>query len=415
MTERLYYDDAYLTAFDAVVLRCQAQDGQHRVLLNQTAFYPTSGGQPHDTGVLIAGAIRHTVTDVVADADGNVWHTIGMPLPEGSAVHGEIDWPRRFDHMQQHLGEHVLAGAIHELLGGYTIGLHMGASTSTIDVTMPDKRLRLTEAEVLTLEETVNGRLQQNLAVKCWFPDAQELQRLPLRKPPPAVNNVRIVDVGGIEMVACGGTHPATTGQAGQLKVLDTQPARGKMRVSFVCGMRTVRYFHALYNTAVQAGRLLSSSPEALADATSKMVANMANLRAELAQMKKASVLAQADRCLLSAQPLPRGWKLAAAELNDADMDSLGSAAAHLTASPGVIALLAAAAETGYTVVFARSADVDLDMRKVIQQAGVRGGGRNDFARGAAESPASLAKAEQFVIHEAGSARSENTQNSEQY
>ena len=155
--------------------------------------------------------------------------------------------------MQQHLGEHVLAGAIHELLGGYTIGLHMGASASTIDVTMPDKRLRLTEAEVLTLEETVNGRLQQNLAVKCWFPDAQELQRLPLRKPPPAVNNVRIVDVGGIEMVACGGTHPATTGQAGQLKVLDTQPARGKMRVSFVCGMRTVRYFHALYNTAVQA------------------------------------------------------------------------------------------------------------------------------------------------------------------
>ena len=166
------------------------------VALDQSAFYPTSGGQPYDTGTL--GNVR--VVDVTVE-DNVVWHRLDGALRVGDSVHGEIDWPRRFDHMQQHGADHVLAGACYELFGGVTIGLHLGEEVSSIDMTLPGGRTHLTEAEVDQLETLVNERIQRDAPVRCWFPGEEELSSLPLRKKPTVTEHVRIVAFGDYEMV----------------------------------------------------------------------------------------------------------------------------------------------------------------------------------------------------------------------
>ena len=171
MTDRLYYADSYLTEFDAQVLEVQG----NRVRLDRSAFYPTSGGQPFDTGYL--GEAR--VTDVESVA-GEVWHTVEGTLREGERVHGRIDWPRRFDHMQQHAGEHMIANAVYRFFDGFTIGLHIGAEVSTIDVELPDGRMRLSPEDIARVEDDVNAHIQQNLPIRCYFP--QDVDALPLRK-----------------------------------------------------------------------------------------------------------------------------------------------------------------------------------------------------------------------------------------
>ncbi|MBQ7455112.1 MAG: alanyl-tRNA editing protein, partial [Clostridia bacterium] len=215
-TERLYYDDAYLTEFDARVVSVRA-DGW--AALDRSAFYPTSGGQPYDTGVLERGADAFRVTDVSVQ-DSVVWHRVGEGLREGDRVHGVIDWARRFEHMQQHAADHMLAGAAWELYGGVTIGLHLGQTDATIDMELPGGRTRLTQEEADTLEALVNARVQRDDPIRCWFPSAEELETLPLRKRPTVSEHVRVVAMGDYEMVACGGTHPATTGQIGPVKIV---------------------------------------------------------------------------------------------------------------------------------------------------------------------------------------------------
>ena len=157
MTERLYYDNAYLTEFDAQVLDCRP-DGEHfRVLLDRSAFYPTSGGQPFDTGTLG----RAKVVDVNVDG-GDVWHTVTEPLSVGETVHGRIDWVRRFDHMQQHAGDHMIAGALHRLMGGVTIGLHISSDIATIDVAMPEGVTRISDEEIQRIELDAGFHLRKN-------------------------------------------------------------------------------------------------------------------------------------------------------------------------------------------------------------------------------------------------------------
>ena len=158
MTERLYYEDAYLWEFDGTVTRVREgkKQGTWAAALDRSAFYPTSGGQPFDTGRLVFAEGEASVTDVEADREGEVWHTLDRPVAEGTAIHGIIDGKRRTDHMEQHGGEHMLAGAIWEKLQGTTIGLHLGQEDSTIDVTLPDERTHLTEEEIRMLEDTVN-------------------------------------------------------------------------------------------------------------------------------------------------------------------------------------------------------------------------------------------------------------------
>ena len=225
MTLRLYYENPYLKEFEGKVLECRRAGAEWEVRLDRSAFYPTSGGQPFDTGVL--GESR--VLDVFVDKSGEVWHRVDAELSEGETVTGKIDWERRFDHMQQHAGEHMLANAAWRLLGGHTIGLHLGKEEVSIDMDLPEGRTHITPEELHALEDDVNQRIQRDVPIRQWFPTEEELKALPLRKAPTVTEHVRVVQIGTEEYCACGGTHPSSAGQIGLVKILEARPSKGKL------------------------------------------------------------------------------------------------------------------------------------------------------------------------------------------
>ena len=381
MTDRLYYNDSYLKEFYAVVEKVSERNGRTILALNRSAFYPTSGGQPYDAGTLNEAR----VTDVFVDAEGEVWHEVDANFAVGEAVHGCIDWARRWDHMQQHGGEHMIAGAVYELTGGMTIGLHLGAEFSSIDVEFADGATHISDEMIARIEDCVNARIQQDAPIRCWFPEPHELSTLPLRKRPTVKEHVRIVAMGDFEMVACGGTHPSSTGQIGLVKIVGAAPARGKLRLSFVCGWRAVEDYRKNYDCAWAAANLLSTRPEMLTHSIGNLQLRLREAELALGRLRREKLFGELDALLAGAQVLPGGGRLVCAEL-EADAGLLKDAASNLIAAESVVALLAAKAGEKYNFVFARSADLKYAMGALLSGAlkplGGKGGGRPDFAQG---------------------------------
>ena len=380
MTDRLYYDDAYLTEFDATVTECEAAAGGFRVRVDRSAFYPTSGGQPFDTGTL-GGA---SVLDVSVSVDGDVDHLVDRPFNVGESVHGVIDWPRRFDHMQQHAGDHMIASALWRLYGGVTIGLHLSHEVSTIDVAMPEGVTHLSSEDIRKIEADVNERIQRDVPIHCWFPKEDELKRLPLRKPPTVTEHVRVVAIGEDEMVACGGTHPRSAGELGLVKIVGAAPARGKLRVSFLSGNRALRDYLSIYDIAHETAALLSTAVE-------NLPAHVASLRETLRQAEWQLNRLRRDEAvsrILSedAPALPDGTRVAAMML-EGNIDLIKDVASEVIKRPKMAVLLGVMTEADRAAfVFARSADVDIHMGQLLMKAakplGGKGGGRPDFAQG---------------------------------
>ena len=389
-TNRLYYDNAYLTQFDAQVVAVRERDGACEVALDQSAFYPTSGGQPYDTGVL--GGCR--VTDVTVENDV-VWHRIDGTLKEGDAVHGEIDWLRRFDHMQQHGGDHVLAGACYELFGGETIGLHLGETESSIDMTLPGGRTHLTAEEVTLLEDTVNARIQRDDPVRCWFPEEEELNALPLRKKPTVTEHIRIVAFGDYEMVACGGTHPDTAAQLGVVKVISCAPARGKMRLTFVAGMRAFKYLQACATAATKIAREVSSDIPGAYDAYIRERDTAREARQTLMQSLTDAAI---EILKNSGEALIDGGMLYVRHLPFLDRAALLHAASVLSKNQSAVCLLSCPDKNGCAVIFLRSADRSEDMSALLRASGARGGGKPDMAQGSAADESVLAAAKALLV-----------------
>jgi len=378
MTDRLYYDNAYLTEFDATVLEIRA-DGMVR--LDRSAFYPTSGGQPYDTGTLEGSR----VLDVIVDK-GEVWHKVDAPLTEGQSVHGKIDWPRRFDHMQQHGGEHMLAGEVYRQLGGNTIGLHLGHDDSSIDCELPGGRVHLTEEEIRSLEDAVNAHIQADAPCRCWFPSAEELASLPLRKAPTVTEHVRIVAFGDFEMVACGGTHPSTAGQIGLVKIIDARPARGKLRLTFLCGSRAFADYRLRFDALGKAAELLSARAETFYDNVARLKEENYALRMEILKIRRDTALSQVQKAGNS--PVLR------MVFEGIGIEALREAAAQAISQGCEYALMASKEENGHLTVFARSENAAADMGKLMRASGCKGGGKPDFAQGRCDDIACLETAE---------------------
>ena len=385
MTDRLYYDQTYLTEFDASVTAVHSQGEKWAVSLDRSAFYPTSGGQPFDTGLLNDAR----VSDVFVDDAGEVWHIVDAPLSAGDTVHGRIDWARRFDHMQQHAGEHMIAGALWRQFRGSTIGLHLGADCSTIDATMPGGETHLTDAQIRALEDDVNGQIQRDVPIRCWFPDAKELETLPLRKPPAVKEHVRVVQIGDDEFCACGGTHPSSAGQVGLVKIVDARPSRGKLRLTFVCGMRAFLYFRRMYDAATAAAGALSTGWESLPEKVEAL-----NARAKVAEYHLNRE--RRERALEGVFALRHGaetvgsLRVVTHTYDSLPADALRDVASAMIEAPDTVALLADRTETGCLLLFARAENVALHVGKLLSEAakafGGKGGGRPDFAQGAAAS-----------------------------
>lgn len=378
MTIRLYYTDAYLATFTALVVERAEVDGHPALRLDRSAFYPTSGGQQHDTGILDGVAVM----DVQVTADGGVLHLLAAPLPEeAESVTGVIDWLRRFDHMQQHSGQHLLSQAFFRLLGLETVSVHFGDELCTLDLAGENLGPDRLEA----VERHANEIVWENRAIRAYEVSDVELASVPLRRAPKVTGQIRIVEIDGYDWSACGGTHVAHTGSIGPLALLRVERNKGNSRVYFVCGARAVNDARRRRQLLGDAAGLLDTAveevPGLLAARQERLKEQDRLLRAmqeELLGYRAQSLLAQAEAV--------GGVRLVAGVMADLDPSGLKSLAAGLVANPGVVALLACGTEGKGTAIFARSADVALHagqlLRAILPRFGGGGGGRPDFAQG---------------------------------
>jgi alanyl-tRNA synthetase len=370
MTERLYYNDPYLTEFSATVASVEDVGGRRIVKLDRTAFYPSSGGQPFDVGQL-SGA---EVIDVV-DEDGEVLHVVRGEIAPATSVTGRVDWARRFDHMQQHTGQHVLSAAFDRLLGARTESFHLGAGSATIDL---DRDLAV--EEITRAEEDANRIVWEDRPVKISFVGAEEAARLPLRKEPAREGKLRLIEVEGYDLSACGGTHVARTGAIGIIAVTSWERFKGGTRVAFACGGRALRAHRLLRDVGSATSRLLSILPAELPAAIERLQAEAKDarritkdLQLKLARYEAKGLEASANDgrvvCVLE------GW----------DQNGLKTIASAIAEMPGrAVALVGNVAPV--PIVIARHPDASVDsaavLKKVIEKFGGRGGGRPELAQG---------------------------------
>ncbi|MHB1862654.1 MAG: alanyl-tRNA editing protein [Gemmatimonadaceae bacterium] len=373
MTDRLYYKDAYLTDFDATIV--EVADGGRRVYLDRTALYPTSGGQPFDTGTL--GGRR--VTDVV-DEDDRIAHLLEAPLDAAAgAVRGRVDWARRFDHMQQHTGQHLLSAVLEDLHGWKTVSVHFGDETSTLDVTTDvAPRARLDAAE-----DRVNALIAEGRAVSVSFEDAAAAPGL--RKPSDRTGEIRVVTIAGVDRSACGGTHVRGTGEIGALLLRRVEKVKQGTRIEFVCGARAVRRARADYAALSSIAQALSSSVD---DAPSMVEAKLAVARDAESSRRRIERELDAYRARErydAAIPDARGVRRVIERRPDGTLDDLRGLAHAVCALPRA-AFVGTVAASG-AVIAGTSEDSGLEagavLKRALGAAGGRGGGSPRMAQGA--------------------------------
>ena len=269
---KLYYDSAYIKEFEAQVLSCQEGKKGWEITLSATAFYPEGGGQPADTGLL--GNVR--VTDV-HEKDGQVVHYTDGPLPVGEIVRGVIDWDRRFQHMQEHSGEHLVSGLIHQRFGYDNVGFHMGTDEVTIDFNGV-----LEWEDLMAIEEKANGMIWENLEISAVYPEKDELDAMEYRSKKELTGAVRIVSIPGGDVCACCGTHVERTGEIGLVKFLSMIHYKGGVRISLLCGKRAVEDYERKRDQVQKISVLLSARPGEIARAVEKLKEDEAKLQEKL-------------------------------------------------------------------------------------------------------------------------------------
>lgn len=370
-TERLYYQDSYLAEFSARVLDTGA-DGR-RVYLDRTAFYPASGGQPFDTGTL--GGAR--VIEVV-DEDGRIAHVTETPV-EAAEVAGHIDWQRRFDHMQQHTGQHLLSAVLVDLYAMPTVSFHLGAESCTIDV----EAASLDAMQLQAAERRVNEIVFENRPVGVSFEDSR--QAADLRKPSEREGVLRVISIDRLDRSACGGTHVRSTGEIGPVLLRKLDKIRGNVRIEFLCGMRAVRRARADYDALSAIGRTLCSP---LDEAPSLVASQVEKLQAsEKTRAKLAAELARAHGRELyqSASPDAAGLRrLVRRQPTGAIDEELRALAQGFTS--GEKAMFLAGVEDPPAFLLAVSKDSGLNagnlVKAAVTAAGGRGGGNPTAAQG---------------------------------
>jgi len=375
MTQRIYYTEPARRSFDAVVTAIVQHDGAPAVVLDRTAFYPTSGGQPFDTGRLGSTEVLNTI-----DEGERVLHVVRTPLIAGETVHGEIDWTRRFDHMQQHTGQHVLSAAFDRVLDNRTMSFHMGGESSTIDLAK-----EVSTADVERCVDEANRVVWEDRPVTIRFASPDEAARLPLRKEPVREGPLRLIEISDFDLSACGGTHVARTGEIGLIAVTATEKFRGGTRLTFVCGGRALRALRGYRDAVAGSVRSLSVLPHELPAAVEKIQAEGKQARKAIARLQSELAVHEAAR-LISVSPIVGGVHRAAHVADGWDAAGLKAIASSMTAQPGVAAALVGITSP-IALVVARSSDVSLDANAVLQQLlkrfGGRGGGKPELAQGA--------------------------------
>ena len=413
MTERLYYHDSFLYEFDAEVLELVSapnSDFRPAVILNRTAFYPTSGGQVFDTGWVLPAATadvsnRLRVAEVMERDDRQILHILenAGSIQRGSRIHGLIDVDRRRDHMQQHSGQHVLSAAFVRLFNLPTVSFHMGAESCSIDLDTKN----LTTAQIEAAEALANDVVMQDRAVSIRFVTQEEARGLGLRKIPPVeLDKLRLIDVNDFDLTACGGTHVSATGEIGCILLRKTEKTRQGWRVEFVCGKRAVAMARRDYAVLAESGGLLSSHLWDIPQQVRKLEEESRRSRksGELLLEEMADLYASR---LLAETPDSGGLKIIVRIFRDRDLTFIKLLAQRLTRqNAGVVAFLGITSDQP-ALVFAQSSGQPFDMgglmKEILARLGGRGGGSKDMAQG---GPAQVEKLEAALSELAAQIRS---------
>lgn len=365
-TERLYYRDPYLRRFEARVVAVEA----NRVYLDRSAFYPTSGGQPFDRGALNGVPVVNVI-----DEEERIAHVIEGAAPS-DAVTGEIDWSRRFDHMQQHSGQHLLSAVLVELFDIPTVSFHLGEDISTIDVAAPS----LDAAQLIRAQERANKIVFENRPIAISFEHSSQVRDL--RKPSEREGELRIISIADLDRSACGGTHVRLTGEIGPVLIRKLDKIRGDIRIEFLCGMRAVRRARVDFEALSRIGRSLASSLDAAPDLVQSQIDRIKDL--EKSRRKLAIDLAQLQGRDLYHSTAPDESGVRRVFVREPITDELRARAQAFTAEPG--AIFAAWCESPPSVLLAVSKDSGINAGERVKTAvaanGGRGGGTATMAQG---------------------------------
>ena len=382
MTQRRYYADSYMTEFESEVLEATTYEGQPAAILAETCFYPTGGGQPFDLGTLGWAA----VLDVVTRPDDNaVLHILDKPLEAGQTVSGVINWQRRFDLMQQHTGQHILSRAFEVLQDGATVGFHLTENNVTIDLDNPN----LPPEAIAEAETLANQIVMGNVAVRAWFPDADELAEIALRKISDKVTgDVRVVSIGEFDFCACGGTHVANTGEIGMIKVIRTERTKKVTRLEFRCGGRALADYDEKNRLLLDLAGEMTISYRELPDAVGRLQADNKNLNKALKGAQAQLLRYEADELWTEARDADpdAGCVVVSRIWEGREVSELNGMVQALMQKPKTVVLMAIQGDKAH-MIFGCSEDLGYDvvplLKACMETLGTnRGGGRPTMAQG---------------------------------
>jgi alanyl-tRNA synthetase len=396
LTKRLYYQDSYLKEFKAKVLKKIKIDNRPAVVLDVTAFYPTSGGQPYDKGFIQ----DIPVVEVVEEGD-KIIHILKEELKEkiNSEVLGKIDWKRRFDHMQQHLGQHILSGALMEMWGAETVSFHLGEEVCTLDIA----KGTLSEEEVKEAEECTNEIIFKNRPVKCYFVEGEEeLKRLNLRKIPEKIGKIRIIEVEDFDLSACGGTHCRATGEVGLIKITKWEKRGEKTRLEFICGRRAWQDYFWKNELIKNISNQLTIKDSELGEAIDRMLEERKKIGKELKDYKEKLLEYEAKRLIDESSLIDNRIKIINKVFEEDNFQEVRDLIQKIINLDESVVVLFGVKKGGAKILFACSRILKYDMNGLAREAAKfiegQGGGAPNFAQAGGKKVEGIDNALNFAL-----------------
>jgi len=381
VTKKLYFEDAYLKEFSARIQERLFQEGRPAVVLDQTGFYPESGGQPADRGTLDGAGVVHVFED-----GERIVHLLDRELAGKEEVQGVLDWDRRFDHMQQHTGQHVLSQCFVEVLGGETRSFHLGDGVSTLEIGIGE----ISEENLDKVETRANEVVFSDREVRTYFVPPERIGSVPLRKPPKKEGTIRVVEVDGFDYSACGGTHCRRTGEIGLIKIIRWDKIRNNLRFEFLCGRRAWRDYSDKNRSLQEISRKFSVHEKDAAATVEKTIQETRQSRKRLKQLQETLAGFEAGE-MIGKEPGPlvrRVW-------TDRTAEEVKLLALHIVRRAERAVLFAARGEERDHFIFASSGKMPLDLRGlvplVLERAKGKGGGGPTLVEIVVEKGADLA------------------------
>ncbi|MBO1512536.1 alanyl-tRNA editing protein [Metabacillus bambusae] len=380
-TEKVYYQDPYKQSITTkLVMQAQDENGRFYVVLEKTIFYPTGGGQPHDTGNINGVHVYE-----VEEMDGEIRHYVEQPIEIQNKIAGEIAWDRRFDHMQQHSGQHILSAAFEEVYGYKTVSFHLGKELCTIDLEIPN----LTEEEANHTEELANKIILENRPIETkWITEA-ELSHYSLRKELSVSENIRLVIIPNFDYNGCGGTHPNSTGQVSSIKILNWEKHKNYIRLHFVCGNRVLKQLHEKQSVIQSLTTILNSPQGQMKDAANRLLQQSKELEKTVVELK-AELLQYEARSHIANVQIIHERKVVQVIFKNRPISELQQLARSITnVTNDILVLLISENEDKLQLVCSRSKEINGNMNQLLK--GVlpvingRGGGNDSFAQGGGE------------------------------